>query len=115
MKGARRFIAAVSVLFSVSAHSTDTDDLSVMGFASISCESYLSHAPDSQGRKEYTAWVSGRIAAIVPAPVQPFLRALPFARLESDLTLACEVNPGEGLFTVSALLANDYRVQAERD
>ena len=35
-------------------------------------------------------WVKGRIVAIIPARVQPFLRAQSWARFEEDLTAMCE-------------------------
>ncbi|MCA9233292.1 MAG: hypothetical protein KDA57_21790 [Planctomycetales bacterium] len=110
-----KFLALLVVLAPLTATASGGVSPSVMGSAAISCEALLGLAKESAARREHTAWVSGRIVAIVPAPVQPFLEAQSFSRIEADLDAACTANPSENLFTVSALLAHDYRVEAEQD
>jgi hypothetical protein len=84
---------------------------SIMGASATACESYLRlHVSE---REPLAAWVSGRIVAIVPAPAQPFLRSQPWERLLDDLSQSCAANPSEDLFTISALLAHDYHLEAE--
>lgn len=85
----------------------------LMGPSDISCSDYLGLSPDSQERQKLNHYVSGRIVAIVPASVQPFLRKQPWSRLESDLTAFCQKYGGEDLFIASAMLAHEYRCEVE--
>ena len=87
----------------------------VIGASDIACREFLATPPGSTDRTKMIYWVSGRIVAIVPAPVQPFLRKLHWSRLESDLVDFCTTNPEEDLFSASALIAYGYKTEAERD
>ena len=110
-----RVFALLFALAPLTAAASESASTSLMGSAAVSCETLLGTPEGSAMRRAHTAWVSGRIVAIVPAPVQPFLEAQSFSRIEADLDAACTANPSENLFTVSALLAHDYRVEAEQD
>lgn len=111
-----RILTCVLLLLSCSAMAQDEEHpLGIMGASEVLCSAYLRLPPESTEREKLNYWVNGRIVAIIPARVQPFLRAQSWARFEEDLTAMCERWGGEDLFIASALLANEYKIEADND
>lgn len=111
-----RILTFVLLLFSCSTMAQDEDhSLGIMGASDVLCSAYLRFPPGTAEREQLDYWVNGRIVAIVPARVQPFLRAQSWTRFQKDLTAMCERWGGEDLFIASALLANEYKMEADRD
>ena len=104
-------IALFTVVLLISGNTSAAEPAEhLMSVADITCATYLA-APDAATvREKYRYWVSGRIAAIVPATFQSTLAKIPMTQLQQDLQSFCEGSAPEiTLFEASAIIAYGYQ------